>query len=155
MSGWGLGGWGLGTWGNGETTLTIELTGVSGSGAVGSLAPDSAQTLAGRSASGEIGTAIPNMFFGLTGEEAIGSLGAVIVPLLSNTAVGFVGTLGVDKAVALSGLGASGAVGSLGMGPRSVALTGNSARGDAGAVIAVYWKNINTVQTPNWAMIEN
>jgi hypothetical protein len=91
----------------------------------------------------------------LTGDEAIGSLGSVIVPLLSNTAVGLVGTLGVDKAVALSGLGGNGAVGSLGMGPRSVALTGNSARGDAGAVIAVYWQNINTVQTPNWAMIEN
>jgi hypothetical protein len=109
----------------------------------------------GKSANGEIGTAVPDMFFGLTGDEAIGSLGSVIVPLLSNTAIGFVGTLGVDKAVALSGLGGSGAVGSLGMGPRSVALTGNSARGNVGTVIAVYWQNINTVQTPNWAMIEN
>jgi hypothetical protein len=66
----------------------------------------------------------------------------------------------------LSGVSASGAVGTVGIGPRSFALTGNYAQGDVGVVIAVYWKliddmqvanwqNIGTSQTANWGTISN
>jgi hypothetical protein len=82
-------------------------------------------------------------------------MGAVIVPLLPDTAIGSVGTVGYETGVALSGVSASGAVGSTSLGPRSFALTGNYAQADIGVVIAVYWKLINDVQDANWQNVDD
>jgi hypothetical protein len=87
------------------------------------------------------------------GVEANGALGAPIVPLLPDTAIGSIGTVGFETTVALTGNSASGLVGSVGIGPRSFALTGNYAQGDIGVVIAVYWKLIDDMQTANWQNI--
>jgi hypothetical protein len=38
---------------------------------------------------------------------------------------------------------------------RSLALTGVSATGSVGNVIAVYWKTIDDTQTPSWQNISN
>jgi hypothetical protein len=82
-------------------------------------------------------------------------LGQVIVPLLPDTAVGEIGTVGPVINISLSGRSASGAVGTVGIGPRSFALTGNYAQGDIGVVIAVYWKLIDDMQVANWQNIDD
>ena len=48
----------------------------------------------------------------------------------------------------------AGSVGTVGLGARSLALTGVQASGAAGNVIAVYWVLVNTAQTPNWELVE-
>jgi expansin (peptidoglycan-binding protein) len=106
-------------------------------------------------ASGAVGTAVPGGSPALTGVEALGATGSVIVPLLPDTAIGEIGTVGYETVVELSGVSASGAVGSLSLGPRSFALTGNYAQADIGVVVAVYWKLINDVQDANWQKINN
>jgi hypothetical protein len=69
------------------------------------------------------------------------------------TATGSVGTVTQGLSIALSGVASAGAVGSVGLGPRSFALTGNYAQGDVGVVIAVYWKLIDDMQVANWQNI--
>ena len=81
--------------------------------------------------------------------------GQVIVPLLPNTALGYVGSVVADRSVTLSGVSATGSVGSVGIGPRSKALTGNAASGSVGDVIAVYWKPIDDNQTASWQNLNN
>jgi hypothetical protein len=98
---------------------------------------------------------VPGGSTALTGVEAIGALGQAIVPLLPNTAIGLVGTVGYETVVELSGVSASGAVGSLSLGPRSFALTGNYAQADIGVVVAVYWTLIDDMQNANWQTINN
>ena len=79
----------------------------------------------------------------------------VIVPLSPLTADGLVGTVTQGLSIELSGVAATGAAGSVGLGPRSFALTGNYAQGDVGVVIAVYWKLIDDSQTANWQNIND
>jgi hypothetical protein len=57
--------------------------------------------------------------------------------------------------MALTGVSANGSAGSVALGARSFALTGNYAAGDVGVVIAVYWKLIDDMQTANWQNISN
>jgi hypothetical protein len=89
----------------------------------------------------------------LTGVMAQASVAQVVVPLSPLTATGSVGTVTQGLSIALSGVAAAGAVGSVGLGPRSFALTGNYAQGDVGVVIAVYWKLIDDMQVANWQNI--
>jgi hypothetical protein len=83
------------------------------------------------------------------------NLGQVIVPLLPDSAVGEIGTLGLDRTVSLTGVSASGVLGTIGLGTRSFALVGNSASGQIGTVVAVYWKLIDDSQDANWQNISN
>jgi hypothetical protein len=83
------------------------------------------------------------------------SVAQVVVPLSPLTATGSVGTVTQGLSIALSGVAAAGAVGSVGLGPRSFALTGNYAKGDVGVVIAVYWKLIDDMQVADWQNIGN
>jgi len=79
----------------------------------------------------------------------------VIVPLLPNTATGAVGSVSADRSVALTGVGALGAVGTMTVAERIKALTGVAASGAVGDVIAVYWKPIDDSQNANWQNITN
>jgi hypothetical protein len=90
----------------------------------------------------------------------------VIVPLNSNEASGAVGSVGFTVGAELSGVSVVGSVGAVGVGDRVIALTGVSARGAAGNVIANYWKviddsqasswqNVATAQTDTWALIDD
>ena len=109
--------------------------------------------MSGDEASGAVGTVAVTNAEALTGVTATGELGQAIVPLLPNTAIGSVGTAGPEIVIELSGNAASGAVGTVSLGPRSFALTGNYAQGDIGVVIAVYWQLIDDMQTANWQNI--
>jgi hypothetical protein len=82
-------------------------------------------------------------------------MGQVIVPLLPDTAIGEIGTVGYETVVELSGVSASGAVGAMSLGPRSFVLTGNYAQADIGVVVAVYWTLIDDMQNANWQTINN
>jgi hypothetical protein len=92
---------------------------------------------------------------GLSGVAAQGVSDRVIVPLPSNQADGAVGSVTADRSVALTGVGGSGAVGTMTIADRILALTGVSAKGATGDVIAVYWKLIDDSQTANWQNIGN
>jgi len=49
---------------------------------------------------------------------------------------------------------ATGAVGTIGMGERFVALSGVSARGQVGTMGEFYWTTIDDSETPNWQNVE-
>ena len=136
-------------------TQTVSLTGVFSSGEVGTLTRGATSALTGIFASGAVGSVTPGNAEGLTGVEGMANLGQVIVPLLPDTAIGEVGTLGLDRTVSLTGLSASGLIGSVSLGTRSFALVGRSASGQIGTVIAVYWRLIDDSQSANWQNINN
>jgi hypothetical protein len=85
----------------------------------------------------------------------MGVAGQVIVPLLPNTAIGAVGSVSPDRSIALTGVGTTGAVGTMTVAERVKALTGVAATGEVGDVIAVYWKPIDDSQDANWQNISN
>jgi hypothetical protein len=58
------------------------------------------------------------------------------------------------KEFALTSTSAAGNVGTVGLGTRSLALSGVQASGAAGNVIAVYWILVNNAETSNWALVE-
>jgi hypothetical protein len=55
----------------------------------------------------------------------------------------------------ISGVSASGAVDSVEVAERVLALTGVAAAGSVGEIIAVYWKPIDDNQDPNWQNIND
>jgi hypothetical protein len=91
----------------------------------------------------------------LTGTFGYGYPGGVIVPLNSNQADGAVGSVSVERVIALTGNASSASVGSMSKGPRTIALTGDQALGTTGTLIAVYWEIIDDNQTANWQNINN
>jgi hypothetical protein len=85
------------------------------------------------------------------------ALGAqdIALALTGVSATGNVGTVSRGgTSFALSGVLAAGSVGSVGV-ARSSALTGVQAAGSAGNVIAVYWILVNNSETSNWALVDN
>jgi hypothetical protein len=133
----------------------VSLTGVEAFGQVGTLTTGATSSLDGVFSSGEVGSFIPTNAEALTGVEGMANLGQVIVPLLPDTAIGEIGTLGLDRTVSLTGVSASGVIGLVSIGTRSFALVGNSASGQIGTVISVYWKLIDDSQSANWQNINN
>jgi hypothetical protein len=132
---------------------TIALTGISASGAVGSVVQSANKALTGATATGDVGTVGRTNTVGVTGNIAYGLVNQIIVPLNSNEAVGSVGTVSVGEiSVALTGVSSSGQVNTMGV-PRSLSLTGNSARGNVGTPTAVYWKIIDDNQPTTWQNI--
>jgi hypothetical protein len=91
----------------------------------------------------------------LTGNLAFGYPGGVIVPLQPVTATASVGSVVQEVSIALSGVNASGSVGTMSIAARVLALTGVNATGSVGDVIAVYWKPIPDDQNPDWTNIGN
>jgi hypothetical protein len=115
--------------------VTVALTGVSATGAIGAFALGIALALGGVSATGAVGTVAPTQ--GITGVSSASAVGAVVpnitVALSGVASVGSVGALATDRAVALSGVAGTGAVGSISPGS-AAALVGVSGSGAAGSV---------------------
>jgi hypothetical protein len=72
---------------------------------------------------------------------------------ISDFAIGDVGSVTYSLTINLTGVAGIGAVGTVGLGARTFGLTGNAATGNVGTPVAVYWKPINTEQTPSWTQI--
>ena len=72
---------------------------------------------------------------------------------ISDFAIGDVGSVTYSLTINLTGVAGRGAVGTVGLGARTFGLTGNAATGNVGTPVAVYWKPINTEQTPSWTQI--
>jgi hypothetical protein len=173
--GWGQGAWGDNPWGGSSLGFTeeysgagvsatgavgsvgvaerfIAITGVSASGVAGTVAGLYAMELTGVGGVGSVGTVGVANTLGLTGNVAFGQASQVIVPLNSNEASAFVGTVAYGIAIELTGVSASGAVRPMGL-IRTHSLTGNLATGNVGNVTAVYWKIIDDNQPTTWQNI--
>jgi len=138
-----------------ETNLP-EIQEVHANGFAGIASPNRLIALSGVVASGLTGTiANGGVVVGLTGDEAYGYPGGVVVPLSPLTADGFVGNVLSEITIELTGASLSGNVGSVGVGARSLALTGVLASGSVGNLNAVYWKNIDDSQTASWQNVSN
>jgi len=138
-----------------ETNLP-EIQEVHANGFAGIASPNRLIALSGVVASGLTGTiANGGVVVGLTGDEAYGYPGGVVVPLSPLTADGFVGNVLSEITIELTGASLSGNVGSVGVGARSLALTGVLASGSVGNLNAVYWKIIDDSQTTSWQNVSN
>jgi hypothetical protein len=172
---WGEGAWGSGFWGGtnvgfgygfdvtgvsatgtvGNVLVAerlIALTGVGASGEVGSVVNAFSNTLTGVAAAGNVGTVVATNTLGITGNSALGEVTGPIVPLNSNQAQAYVGTVTYEITVELTGVGSTGTVGTMST-PRTFGLTGNGATGNVGDVTAVYWKLISDKQSTVWQNI--
>ena len=88
----------------------------------------------------------------LTGVQATGNIGtAAALAILGNEVNGAVGTVSVaERVIAISGVASSGTIQAL---TSTQILAGVQAGGAVGNVIARYWKLIDDSQTPNWQNI--
>ena len=121
--------------------VTLALTGVAASGAVGSFGRTLALGLTGVLATGATGTLTPTITYGatLTGVAATGAVGSVVgsrtlgLAGLSSTATA--GTLASSRSTGITGIAASGALGSFGVTKSgSVTLTGVLSTGAVGSL---------------------
>ena len=101
--------------------LTLSLTGVSSTAAVGTVGPSAAVPLIGNASAGAAGTIAPALSVGLTGAAATGAVGTVTVS-------------GADVTLALTGVASTAAVGTLGPGT-SVPVTGVAAAAAVGTLV--------------------
>jgi hypothetical protein len=72
------------------------------------------------------------------------------------TGVGASGLIGDEvpvKALAISGVSAAGAVGTVSIGARLVAITGSQAMGQLGTIGLSYWSLIDDTEDANWQNI--
>jgi hypothetical protein len=118
---------------------SVALTGVSASGAVGSVSETNNPTEDGVVAIGSVGTVGLSVTVALTGVSAAGAVGTVVY---------------VTEA-ALTGVSATGNVGSVSVGARLVAITGSQAMGAVGNFGVFYWSLIDDSQNANWQNISN
>lgn len=129
---------------SGETAgddVTVGLTGVSATSGVGSFSVQASVALTGVEGTASVGTAAPGASVALTGVGSTSGIGSV-APAPSNalagvTATGEAGAIGPPQAsVALTGLGGAGQVGSVTAGSDvTQALTGVSATGAVGTPV--------------------
>lgn len=121
---------------------TVALTGVSGTGVVGSLAPAVSAALTGNAGTGVVGSVAPSASIALTGNAGAGVVGSVApsvtIALTGVAGTGVVGTLtpATGVVVALTGVSGTGVVGSLAASV-SVPLTGNAGTGAIGTLTPV------------------
>jgi hypothetical protein len=119
--------------------VTVALTGVGATGAVGLLGVALAVGLSGAAGTGSVGSVTPAPSAALSSVSATGSVGSVTpsstVPLTGVTGTGEVGsvTTGADVTAALTGVGGSGSVGSL-VPSTTIAATGVGGTGSVGSV---------------------
>jgi hypothetical protein len=92
---------------------------------------------------------------GVAGSGEVGTASSAFSVALSGVAAsGAVSTMPPGKEFALTGNVAVGNVGTVGLGTRSLALSGVQASGSAGDVLAVYWKLVDNSESSNWALVE-
>lgn len=119
----------------------VALTGVTGTGSVGSVSPAFSIALSGVTGTGSVGTVVPSASFsvaltGVTGTGSVGSVAKVFtIPLTAVSATGSVGTVSSTsvQSVALTGNNATGSVGSVSV-TFSIPLTGTTGTGSVGSV---------------------
>lgn len=121
------------------TNVTKALTGVAGTGAVGSVAPAISYAVTGNAATGAAGTVVDAVSYALSGNALTGAVGTV-APALSVALTGVVGTgaAGTPRAnvtYGLTGIAGTGAVGGVAPEVRR-ALTGVAATGAVGTVVS-------------------
>lgn len=117
--------------------ITVALSGVSGTGSVGSLSPAFSLGATGVAATGSPGSLSPALSLGLTGLNATGSPGSLspggTFTASGVAAIGSVGDLIAIASIPLTGVGGTGSVGSMSPTMETfVALTGVSASGAIG-----------------------
>lgn len=104
-------------WMGATPTISVALTGVAGTGAVGTLSPQGSFALSGVSGTGATGSLALEYSIPLTGEAgtgAVGTLGMSVSAGLSGVSgTGSLGTLSPEMSLALTGVGATGEVGTL------------------------------------------
>ena len=137
VASWGYETWGFGPWG-GPLDITVALTGVEASGAVGTLIPSASEDEDGDVATGSVGTVGVSVSKAITGVAAAGAVGSVVnsstVALTSTTASGLVGSLGSSRVVAITGVFADGAAGTVSDKGIGTDITGDAAAGSVGTV---------------------
>lgn len=122
-----------------EASVSVALTGVSHSGAVGSMGVTSTRAMTGAGSTATTGALAPSAQVAASGIQATGSVGTVTavlettVQLLGVAATSALGALQSVIQRALGGTGSAGAVGSLSQ-TRSVAATGVGASGATGTL---------------------
>jgi hypothetical protein len=123
----------------GGSGVTVGITGVGATSAVGSVAVNHAQPLTGNAATASVGSVTPTRSTALSGVAASGQVGSVGVTesgsaaLTGVSATASVGTLAPSTARALTGNAATASVGSVTPGA-GAALTGNAATASVGSV---------------------
>lgn len=97
--------------------VTVAITGVSGTGGVGSVIPSTTVPVTGNVATGSVGSAIPSTTVALTGVAGTGAVGTVApsttVAITGNGATTAVGSVTPSSTVALTGVSATGAAGNV------------------------------------------
>jgi hypothetical protein len=152
-------------------------TGVVAGGQTGTISMgERTVALTGVEALGDVGNVDFSYVAFLSGVEALGNVGNMLAaPIGTGVAAGGqTGTVGSVRTVALTGVGSVGAVGvaipvvgptedsvvafgqvgSIASTSRTVALSGVSARGQAGTPNYFYWTTIDDSGTPNWQNVE-
>ena len=149
------------------SSRVVAVTGVSAEGTAGTVSDKGIGTdITGNAATGAVGTVTQSVQVALSGVEATGQTGYLIVPLSPLTATGDVGSVEFEFGFGLTSAAIAASVGSLGLGDRTLALTGVSAAGAVGTLIPVYWQliddsenanwiDINSTQTPGWSTIQD
>jgi hypothetical protein len=124
------------------TGITIALTGVSGTGSVGTVIPNSTIAITQNSGTGSVGTVIPVLTNALTQVLGTGAVGSVsvstAVALTQNSVTGSVGSVTPTNAEAISGTSGTGSVGTV---TPSFAFTLSQVTG-AGSVTTVSPSNV-------------
>lgn len=122
---------------------TVALTGVTGTGSVGTVTPNVAVGLSGVSGTGSVGTVSPTVSTGLAGVTGTGSVNSpgvnVTIGLTGVSATGSVGNITVSSSggnvtVGLSGVSATGSVGTLGVSVATSSLPSVTGTGSVGTI---------------------
>lgn len=120
--------------------VTAALTGVAGTGGVGTVSPATSKALTGNAGTSSVGTVSPSSSKALTGNAGTGGVGtvgrSVSIGLSGVSGTGAVGSVsaGSDATAALTGVAGTGSVGSVSP-ASSVALTGVQGSAAAGTVV--------------------
>lgn len=127
----------------GFDVVNVNVTGVVGTGAVGTVTPGVQPTTSGVAGTGQAGTVTTQstaIALPITGVQATGQAGNVVPTVLSAgggvAGVGIAGTVTPSPAAVLAGAAAAGQVGTL-FGSPSISISGVSGSGQAGVVTTI------------------
>ena len=137
VASWGYETWGFGPWG-GPLDVTVAITGVEASGAVGALIPSASEDEDGDVATGSVGTVGVSVSKAITGVAAAGAVESVVnsstVALTGTTASGLLGAFALSHTNSVTGVSAEGAAGTVSDKGIGTDITGDAAAGSIGTV---------------------
>ncbi len=139
LVGWGRNGWGEEPYGDSFNKL-VQLSGLSLTASVGSIAPADVMGLTGVSATSSIGAIAPADVMGLTGVSSTSSVGSLVtaigVPLTGVSSTSSVGAIAPADVMGLTGVSATSAIGvSTIDNTEIIGLTGVGATSSVGSII--------------------